>query len=197
MDETKAMVKVKHSTVIFNPIDPSFQYSPKLLNAESPKILHIGTKNNKNLENTIVALKDMDCHLRIVGKLSVSQMDLLKSSGISYSYVFNISDKELLEEYEQCDIVNFISTYEGFGMPIIEGQAIGRVVVTSDLEPMKSVAGNGAIFVNPYDLDSIRDGYKKAILKYKEIVSKGTENVKRFKVSNIASQYLDLYNKII
>lgn len=197
MDETKTMVKIKNSKVIFNPVDPLFQYSPKSLNAERPIILHIGTKNNKNLDNTVMALKETNCHLRIVGKLSVNQIKLLNNSGISYSNVFNISDKELLDEYKQCDIVNFISTYEGFGMPIIEGQAMGRVVVTSNLEPMKSVAGNGAILVNPYDLNSIRDGYKKAILEYNEFVSKGAENVKRFNVSNIALQYLDLYNEII
>lgn len=197
MNETRAMVKVKHSKVISNPVDSSFQYSPKSLNTEKPIILHIGTKNNKNLENTVFALKGTNCHLRIIGKLTTRQLDLLNSSGISYSNVFNISDKELLDEYKQCDIVNFISTYEGFGMPIIEGQAIGRVVVTSNLEPMMSVAGDGAIFVNPYDLNSIRNGYKKAILEYNEIVSKGAENVKRFNVSNIALQYLDLYNEII
>ncbi|MBM6962148.1 glycosyltransferase, partial [Bacteroides caecigallinarum] len=197
MNETNSMVMIKHSKVIFNPVDPSFLFSPKSLNIEKPIILHIGTKKNKNLDNTVIALKDINCHLRIVGKLSAKQIDLLNNSGISYSNVFNISDKELLEEYKQCDIVNFISTYEGFGMPIIEGQAIGRVVVTSNLEPMKSVADNGAIFVNPYDLDSIREGYKKAITEYLEIVAKGIENVKRFNVNCIASQYLDLYNEII
>lgn len=197
MNETNSMVMIKHSKVIFNPVDPSFLFSPKSLNIEKPIILHIGTKKNKNLDNTVIALKDINCHLRIVGKLSAKQIDLLNNSGISYSNVFNISDKELLEEYKQCDIVNFISTYEGFGMPIIEGQAIGRVVVTSNLEPMKSVADNGAIFVNPYDLDSIREGYKKAITEYPEIVAKGIENVKRFNVNSIASQYLDLYNEII
>lgn len=197
MYETKKIVNIKHSKVIYNPVDPSFQYFPKPINTEKPIILHIGTKSNKNLENTILTLKDIHCHLRIIGKLSNRQLELLNNMGISFSNVFNISDKELLEEYIQCDIVNFISTYEGFGMPIIEGQAIGRVVVTSNLEPMKSVAGNGAILVNPYDINSIRDGYKKAILEYNEIVFKGAENVKRFNVNNIALQYLDLYNKII
>lgn len=197
MKETIELVNIKNYQIINNPIDPSFQYSPKIINTEKPRILHIGTKKNKNLENTILALKNIQCHLRIVGKLSEKQLELLNKTGISYSNIYNISDDELLNEYKQCDIVNFISTYEGFGMPIIEAQAIGRVVVTSNIEPMKSVAGNDAILVNPNDLNSILEGYKNAILNYNEIVLKGIENVKRFNVDIIAAQYLSLYHKII
>ena len=34
-----------------------------------------------------------------------------------------------------------VSKYEGFGMPIIEAQSSGTVVITSNIEPMKSIIG--------------------------------------------------------
>jgi glycosyltransferase involved in cell wall biosynthesis len=46
--------------------------------------------------------------------------------------------------YRQADLLCFPSTYEGFGLPILEAQATGRPVVTSDLGAMKEVAGNSA-----------------------------------------------------
>ena len=114
-------------------------------------------------------------------------------SGSGFSY---ISDEELLEEYRNCDIVNFPSLYEGIGMPIIEGQATGRVVVTSNLSPMKDVAGGASILVNPRDVLSIRKGYIEAINNGDKYVEKGLENVKRFSVSSITIQYFNLIKEL-
>ena len=82
-------------------------------------------------------------------------------------------------------------------MPIIEGQAIGRLVITSDRLPMKDVAGNGAIIVDPEDIMSIRRGYEEALKVYDEIVRYGLENVKRFCLKKITKQYFMIYQKII
>ena len=37
-------------------------------------------------------------------------------------------------------------------MPIIEAQALGRIVITSNISPMKEIAGDGAVIVDPYDI---------------------------------------------
>lgn len=84
-------------------------------------------------------------------------------------------------------------------MPIIEGQATGRVVLTSDIAPMNEIAGEAAWFVNPYDVESIRNGFIKLINDAelrKELISKGKENVKRFAVEKIAADYLNLYREV-
>lgn len=181
-----------HSDVIYDPVSPSFTYVPKEINKEEPVILHIGTKVNKNLKNTILALKGLNCHLRIVGEISCEEINSLRDNNVEYSSCANISDEELLEEYRQCDIVNFPSFYEGFGMPIIEGQATGRVVVTSNISPMKDVADGSAILVNPKDIHSMRDGYLEAIKNSASYVRKGLINVERFSVENITNQYYEL-----
>lgn len=178
--------------MIYDPVSPSFTYVPKEINKEEPVILHIGTKVNKNLKNTILALKGLNCHLRIVGEISCEEINSLRDNNVEYSSCANISDEELLEEYRQCDIVNFPSFYEGFGMPIIEGQATGRVVVTSNISPMKDVADGSAILVNPKDIHSMRDGYLEAIKNSASYVRKGLINVERFSVENITNQYYEL-----
>ena len=82
-------------------------------------------------------------------------------------------------------------------MPIIEGQAIGRVVVTSNISPMKEIAGDGAVLVDPEDTNSMHEGYIEAINNSQKYIQRGLENVKRFDISKIVKQYLEFYHTII
>ena len=161
--------------------------------------MHIGTAPNKNLDRVIEALKGVPCCLRVVGRRLEKYEYLLSKSGLNYLYRSNLSDEEVLMEYKQADIISFPSLYEGFGMPIIEGQAIGRVVLTSALNPMKEIGGDAALFVDPYSVNEIRQGFLTLInddgLRNRLIV-KGIHNVERFRADKIANQYSMLYQKI-
>lgn len=202
-NETKRKVlqhiKTDKIVVIYNPVDPTFKYVPKTFNKECPTILHIGTFWNKNLERTIQALEGINCHLRIIGEIDNHILQLLQEKKIKFSNAKNLSDEEIKQEYINCDIVNFPSIYEGFGMPVIEGQQTGRIVITSTIEPIKEIAGGAVIFVNPTNLQSIHDAYIKAIEDDRlrnTTIQEGLKNVKRFDVKHIAQQYFQLYETI-
>lgn len=199
MEEVKKYVHFAPGQIctIHNPVGKEFRYKPKEFNAACPVVLQIGTRPHKNLNNTILALKDFPCHLRIIGHLTKEQELLLETYHINYSSDSNLTDKEIIQEYEQCDIVNFPSLYEGFGMSVIEGQAVGRVVVTSNLSPMKEIAGNAAVLVDPTNPSSILEGYKEAVVKHVSMIKAGKENVKQFKIDVIIQEYYSTYKKII
>ena len=198
-NETLKFVKLKENkySVVFNPIGSEFTFHPKLINKSCPTILHVGTGGNKNLDSTIIALKGFPCNLRIVGKLDDKQKMLLNLYNIHYECVCNLTDSEMLNEYINCDLVNFPSLYEGFGMPIIEGQAIGRPVLTSNISPTKEVAGNAAVLVNPTNTDSIREGYEILLEDAEEYIVRGLENVKRFALSRISQDYFQIYKNLL
>lgn len=182
--------------IIPNPVDPSFTYSPKEFNAKKPIILHIGTLERKNLKRTIEALDGISCHLRIIGELKEQTKDLLKQHQIEYSNRMNLTHEEIVTEYKNADIINFPSLFEGFGMPIIEGQATGRIVITSNLSPMKEVAGSGAVLVNPYSVEDIKSAYTSIIADKKErefLLKEGLSNIKKYSTKNIAKQYINIY----
>lgn len=186
--------------VVPNAISPEWQKKEKIFNDKEPILLQIGTKANKNLERVVEAIRDVKCKLKIVGKLSAQQEALLKKFRINYENYFNISEIELMHHYETSDIVVFCSTLEGFGLPIIEAQSVGRVVVTSNLSAMPEVAGEGACFVDPYDVISIKEGILHVMndSNYRVmLINKGFENIKRFDPVVTAQQYYQLYRQII
>lgn len=185
--------------VIPNPIDMRFRFFPKNFNCLRPVILHVGTKENKNLFRVVEAIKNIRCALRIIGRLTPRQREILDASSIQYSSCHDISDGQIIEEYKRADIVCFPSLFEGFGMPIIEAQATGRVVVTSNISPMTDVAGEAACFVDPHDVDSIRNGISRVICDraYREkLIYAGVKNVQRYSSKMVARRYLKIYGEL-
>lgn len=186
-------------STIYDPLDEHFSPIEKKFNSQKPIILHIGTAPNKNIERVIEALKGIPCSLHIIGRKLEKYSQLLKESGIDYCYRSDLSNEEILQEYKMADIISFPSLYEGFGMPIIEGQAIGRVVLTSKLNPMAEIAGESALLINPYSTNDIRNGFLTLINNENlrnNLIKKGLKNAARFKADIIAAEYSNIYNKI-
>lgn len=199
--ELSALVPfAKHKiVVVHNAFCSVVTYKEKSFNRDCPTILHMGTKENKNLERTIDALKGIKCHLNVIGKLSEMQKAMLDNSGISYENHYDVAYSQIVEFYQSCDIVSFPSTYEGFGVPILEANAAGRPIIAGDIEVLHEVAEESACFVNPYDVKSIRDGFEKVIkdTAYRQsLIEKGFDNIKRFAPEVIAEKYNRIYNEI-
>ncbi len=185
--------------VIHVAISTDFKYAPKKINSSNPVILQVGTTANKNIERLIEAIKDIPCQLNIIGVLPESLFTKLEEFHISYSSFINLSQEEIVQQYIDCDMVSFVSTYEGFGMPIVEANATGRAVITSNVLSMPEVADNAAYIANPYDVEDIRNGILKIIndSAYREsLIANGLENCRRFDAQKIADSYTALYTKI-
>ncbi|NLR90499.1 glycosyltransferase [Flammeovirga agarivorans] len=189
----------KKITIIPNPIN--FRYLSQIKKQQNVKftVLIIGTKTNKNLTRIFNSLKSLDLKLNIIGNLSKEQKTLAKDLKLNYTNYQNLNYKEVLEIYSKSDLLCFPSIYEGFGMPILEAQAIGIPVLTSNLSPMKDIAGESALLVNPYSIKNIRECIIRIIespILQEELIIKGKENVLRYDIHAIAKQYENLYKEI-
>lgn len=176
-----------------------FEYVPKRFDAKRPVVLQIGTKPNKNFERVAEAVATTGCQLQVVGDLEPAQRSLCAKLGLPYCALGVVSDEALTQAFRRCDMVVFASLYEGFGLPVLEGQATGRPVITSNLSSLPEVAGDGALLVDPFSVEEIR----RAILRVAKepelrtsLVEKGLDNVKRFRPHAIAARYAEIYRQV-
>jgi glycosyltransferase involved in cell wall biosynthesis len=176
-------------------------FKPKTtIDKASPVLLQIGTKKNKNLENLVSAIKGVPCKLIVIGVLSPEQDVLLKDHHIDYKNYSSITYNKVIELYYEADIVTFVSIYEGFGLPIIEANALGRPVITSNCTAMPETAGKGALLVDPLNPEQIREGIIKLVtdnLFRNDLVEAGYKNSLRFRPNVVVPQYEALYRKVL
>lgn len=192
-------IKVDNIMMIPNPIVLPVSFVPKVFDSNKPRILQIGTGEHKNLLGLIESVKDIPCIIDIVGQPDEKLILLMEEYHIEYDCSHHLSQSELLEKYHNCDILYFASFSEGFGLPIIEAQGIGRIVLTSDLEPTRSVLGEGGFIVNPYDYSAINKALKEIIYNSslrEEKIAKGLQNIHKYNPKNIAQKYIDCYDLV-
>jgi glycosyltransferase involved in cell wall biosynthesis len=67
----------------------------------------------------------------------------------------NISEIEMINVYRSSDVFLFPSLYEGFGVPVLEAQAMGVPVVCSARGGLAEVAGTAAEIREPDDVDGM------------------------------------------
>lgn len=185
--------------VIPNPLTLSLQKSEKPFDVNRVRILQIGTGPHKNLIGLIEAVKSKGhIHLDIIGNPNEELINLMIDYKISYAVYRNISNEEVIQLYSDVDIIYFASFSEGFGLPILEGQAAAKVVITSDMSPMKEVADGGAILVNPHNAASIRLALENVIQNQElrnTTITKGFDNLKKYDLDHIVSLYIQLFEK--
>lgn len=118
-------------------------------------------------------------------------------------------DSETLHAaYAHAVLMLFPSLDEGFGWPIVEAQACGTPVLTTDIAPMTEVGGRAAFYHYRRTVENSLiwaiDGGNLIIkilsMNYQEradIVEQGLNNSVRFNYKNAITSYLSLYQKAL
>jgi glycosyltransferase involved in cell wall biosynthesis len=75
-----------------------------------------------------------------------------------------MSDKELIELYNEAKLFVLVSKFEGFGIPPLEAMACRCPVVVSNVTSLPEVCGDAAYYVNPYSIEDIANGIYKVLV---------------------------------
>jgi glycosyltransferase involved in cell wall biosynthesis len=173
-------------------------------------ILFVGSvEPRKNLKNLLLAYSVLPKSLTDEVKLVIAGfhgwknkeiMSLLMKLKKNVFYLGYVSDEELAILYNSAVVFIYPSFYEGFGLPNIEAMACGCPVITSDIPVMKEICGDAACYVNPYEMESIKDGIIK-VLEDKdfrnELVQKGFQRIKNFSWEKSASEHLKIFESLV
>ncbi len=111
-----------------------------------------------------------------------------------------IPDDDLKIIYQNAGVYIFPSLKEGFGLPILEAFAAGIPVICSNVSSLPEVAGNVALYFNPYNVDDMVEKIKQ-LLENEELrnklIQKGYERLKLFSWKKMTEQTLGEYNSLI
>lgn len=173
-------------------------------------LLYWGTlQPRKNISKLIEAfskLKETRIKLVIVGKKGWLYDQILEQSkrlGIENRVIFTgfapTDDLPALIKSSRAFVLP--SLYEGFGMPVVEAQAVGVPVVVSKVSSLPEVAGDSAIYIeDPNSVESIKDAIENSInLSAKErsrIIKEGKDNAKKFDWDISAQKIISILKNI-
>ena len=185
--------------VVPNAVAPVFRPRPQPPREGPPVVLQVGTKHNKNVPRLLAALEGLDVVLHIVGPVDAALGADLARRRIRHRVFQDLTETALAECYAAANVVAFASLAEGFGMPVIEAQAMGRPVVTSRTTSLPEVAGAGAHFVDPQDVGDIRAALVRVLgdaCWRARLVEAGFANARRFTRERVVALYGALYRDL-
>mgnify|MGYP001399077425 CR=1 FL=1 len=115
-------------------------------------------------------------------------------------FLSDVTDIELRLLYNGATALIFPSSYEGFGLPILEAMACGTPVVTCRNSSLTEVGGEAAIYIDdPITEDILKSLESFENNEYDRITfsRKGREQASKFTWSKTANNYISVYKKYL
>jgi len=163
-------------------------------------------KNFYSFINSIAELlkQDKDLYLVVTGgnDFNKSEIEFIKALGIK-DKVIKLpvqSHEQLLAYYKQATCFVFPSIYEGFGFPLLEAFQSECPLVCSNTSSFPEVAGEGAVYFDPYDEISMKNAVSKIIYDKElqnSLIQKGKKQVEKFSWETTVKKTKETYKKVL
>jgi len=95
--------------------------------------------------------------------------------------------------------VAYLSSYEGFGLPVLEAMAASCPVLSSDRSSLPEVVGDAGMLVDPFNVEEVANKMYELLtdeVLRKECITKGLVRVKQFSWENVAKRLIQTYDKL-
>jgi glycosyltransferase involved in cell wall biosynthesis len=110
-----------------------------------------------------------------------------------------LSDEQLVETYQQADLLVHPSKYEGFGLQVAEAMACGVPVISSNAGSLPEVGGEAVILLDPNDVNGFTDKIHEVLTNgtiIRDMSSRGIVQAAKFSWSRTARETLSIYEDI-
>lgn len=175
----------------------------------NPYIVFVGAihkrKNIQRLINAFSELKktgEIKHHLLIVGEpMWKSQtINIPEEIQAFVHFTGHVSLESLAKIMGAAECLAFVSYFEGFGIPLVEAMQSGVPVLAGNLTSLPEIGGEAALYCNPLDEESIKNGLKTILSDEelrKSLIEKGLERAKQFDWDYTARDLWKAIEKII
>lgn len=140
----------------------------KLENNGRPYFIYVGSLHKrKNIERMLKAFKIFNKKFKKMDFVIIGEpmwQKQLKYDGLleNVKFLGRKSGKELSKWVASSSAMVYVSYFEGFGLPVLEGMRSGVPVVTSDKTSIPEVGEKAVIYTDPFSIDSINNGLVEA-----------------------------------
>jgi len=185
----------------FSPSDiPTIKSTKMKFSEGKPYLVYVGALHGrKNIERMLLAFDQFKKNTNSEYKMLIVGEKIWKNTKFE-STLENLSAKkdvlftgrltssDLNKVVGSSNGLVYVSYFEGFGIPIIEGMKCEVPVITSNVTCMPEIAGNAAILVDPFSVNSISNGMEELLNKekYEKFVQLGKKRVLSFSWDNTA-----------
>jgi glycosyltransferase involved in cell wall biosynthesis len=196
-------------------VDESFFSGSKDTANETPYFLFVGdrgrTKNfARSLEAFALSGLARNYMFRVVtprpahvGKWTQIESDFIRTHNLESRIKLETSvpDDRLRMLYRNADFFIYPSEYEGFGLPILEAMASGTIVLCSSTSSLPEVAGDAAVYFDPYDVWSIGNALQRAATLSSDdrntMIEKGFARARLFTWSSCADKTISVLKNLL
>ena len=215
-DEAKVSVVSNGLNADFAPVAPEAAAALLArfgLGASDRYLLHIGLdlprKNRVTVLKSFIALRRRAAEggpPAVAGKLlfigpdlSPEMAALVREAGLAdrVKVVQGVTHADLCALYSRAVALVFPSLQEGFGWPVIEAQACGCPVFTSDLPPMNEIGGEGAVYVDPNDAEALALAIAQAAPRFDAMRAQGLANAALYSCESMVRGDIETYSRVI
>lgn len=164
-------------------------------------VIFVGSRDSyKNFDLVVEALAKTPYKLAIVGRgLNDKERAYVEEKlGDNYICMGYLSNCQLNELFNQAVCLAYPSSYEGFGIPVLEAQRAGCPVIAFNSSSIPEVIGNTPLLMNNLTIQEFID--KLELLKdsavRKNVIDEGLKNSQRFSWEKMGAEYLSLYKEL-
>jgi rhamnosyl/mannosyltransferase len=211
IDLSDILPKFRHKCeIVPNGVDLSF-FKP-LKSKKGSRILFVGRLiYYKGLQYLIKALPEIlekvpDAKLAIVGDgpLKAEWTALAKRLKVNdrIEWLGKLSDKDMLKQYQKCDVFVLPSIYktEAFGIVLLEAMACGKPCVGTNISGTEYVLEDSGIAVDPQDEEQLSTAVVRVLTDRKlaeEMSRKGLKKISGFDWPKIADKVFKTYKEAL
>ena len=188
--------------VIHNGVSDSYHPLGSLSGGHHQDVVFVGArsgyKNFKLAVETVAAVPNLQ--LKIVGGGNLSEDEIKHLDAHlprRYQWLGRLSDEDLNQTYNQAYALLYPSSYEGFGIPVIEAMRAGCPVIAVNVSSIPEVAGEAAILVNELTVSAFKEALISLPEKRENLISAGFIQASKFSWERCFEETLAVYNELL
>ena len=192
----------KDIRVIYNGVSEQYSIIPELKkeNHSTPFFLFVGSRTTyKNFDFVVKAVSLVDGYfLKIVGgSLSKNELKLLQNylSG-RWQLIENIDNFELNVLYNQAFALMYPSSYEGFGIPIVEAMKAGCPFISLKGSSITEVTGEAGFLMDELNFDEFYNGVELIKINRDKIIELGLLQADLFSWDKCYNEIVNIYKEL-